>query len=87
MTDPAGAEQDVDPGRLYQAIQVLGENLTRGISDDLTEAAGLKARGRDGELLIIARIFARTMDAYGTPARDVLAATDVSDELIRLLDR
>lgn len=75
-----------DPADLYRAVQVLGENLTRGVSDDVTEAAQLRARGRDQELLTLARSLARTMTAYGTPARDVLAATDVPPDVVEALD-
>ena len=77
---------DISDDDLYRAIQVLSENLTRGISGDVADAAGLKARGRSGDLHEIAKTLARTMDAYGTPARDVLKATDVGPELIAALD-
>lgn len=69
------------------AIQILAEHLSRSVSDDVTEAAGLRARGRGAELQAIAKILARTVDAYADPpARDVLGSADVSPELIEALD-
>ena len=76
-----------DPHDVQVAIQVLAEHLSRAAADDVTEAAGLRARGRDGELEAIARVLARAVDAYGQPpARDVLAATDAPADLIETLD-
>lgn len=86
-TDSSQHTSTPDAAALYRAVQILAENLTRGISNDVTEAAGLRARDRTDELVALGRILARTMSAYGTPARDVLAATDVPDDVVAALDR
>lgn len=71
---------------VYAAVQTLAEHLTRAASEDVDAGAGMLARDRDEQLLVLARRLARTVDAYGTPARDVLAATGVSAEVIAALD-
>jgi hypothetical protein len=77
-----------DHHQVQVAIQVLAEHLSRSVSDDVTEAAGLKARGRGDELQAIAEVLARTVDAYdGPPAREVLQAAQTPAELIEALDR
>lgn len=71
---------------IHAAAQVLADHLARSVSDDVIEASGLLARDRDDELLTLTRRLARTADAYGTPARDVLAAVGVPAEVIAALD-
>ena len=81
---PADAVHDPE---VYGAVQVLAEHLTRELADDVTAGAGLLTRDRSDELLRLALRLARTVDAYGTPARDVLAASEASPAIIAALDR
>lgn len=71
---------------VFAAVQTLAEHLTRAASEDVDAGAGMLARDRDEQLLVLARRLARTVDAYGTPARDVLTATGASAEVIAALD-
>lgn len=87
MSTPAGPDPVASDAAVYGAVQVLAEHLTRALSDDVTAGAGLLTRDRSDELRRLALRMARTVDAYGTPARDVLAAVEADPAVIALLDR